>query len=431
MGMDWNDLNVKVSAIASVKNISSNILKLRKSDFDDESGSPSRKKKRSGSVNNNQDQENEANKNLLDNQKFFRTPSDQNFPDAAFTWRINFDKFKSNYIRTQISKAVRTKFDDRAADILEAVQILLFSKSSNTGSSSESSSMPETREFYLSELKRSESMKVRAKKWNFSKQDTEHLISRYLKLMQDDNLCLSKNKQNNGWIGKAIDGTSSFGDDQFIFCRYNIIQSLVYDYLVRITEQSCGADCVRILGLLFQKNYTDVTTLKKILMIEKGQLMVLLYTMLQKNIITIQAIPKNGRSCDYTYQQSHYIFGLDLEYSTRVILSNLQQCHAGLSKRLKAEYQKIEKLKSLKKSLEEIKMKNKDNENFDENDYIDLTAEQSNKLVRYEKIKNRICVHQGLMADDMIIFEEYLRLVPRVDRNPNDYGREMAVGIVN
>ena len=167
-------------------------------------------------------------------------------------------------------------------------------------------------------------------------------------------------------------------------------------------------------------------------MLETGHTTCLLYDMMQKKLILNQAFPnKRGLVCDYTFAQSQYLYGLDLESSVRYFLEcskatfwrvemKRNECKENVKNLLEIK----EKLIKYQKEKEERKRRRQENEEAEDQDddeedeFIELTKEQNEKLNKFYKIDERIQKHKLVLADDIKLFKLFLEIVPRNENIP-------------
>jgi transcription initiation factor IIE alpha subunit len=337
--------------------------------------------------------------------KVCKLDSDANLvlPDDGVYWSCNFKQWDLLFTRNLISKTVSSRFDERAAGIAE----LFLDASNQFGSSRDCEKTTIWRP--LSEIKKDETFKNKIQTW-FPEGQCDVILAKqmlhdYIKVMSNDKINPGKHvpKLKKSWI--IADYEANVGDPQWSLNIYNVLRLLVVEQVVTLARQSYGPDAVRVIRILSEKNYSDKTTLAKLTMFDEKYLQLVLYKLLSKRLISTQPLPKRpGSHCDYTYQTSHFIFGLELEQTSRFLLENCKLTWSSLEAR-----RQVENVNSaeLMRRFALIQNFNKNAENEEEKQSLSL--EEKRGIDKLKKKRGQIRKHKLLLAKDMHVLDEFLK----------------------
>merc|ERR1712127_73448 len=324
-------------------------------------------------------------------------------PDDGVYWSCNFKQWDLLFTRNLISKTVSSRFDERAAGIAE----LFLDASNQFGSSRDCEKTTIWRP--LSEIKKDETFKNKIQTW-FPEGQCDVILAKqmlhdYIKVMSNDKINPGKHvpKLKKSWI--IADYEANIGDPQCSLNIYNVLRLLVVEQVVTLARQSYGPDAVRVIRILSEKNYSDKATLAKLTMFDEKYLQLVLFKLLSKRLISTQPLPKRpGSHCDYTYQTSHFIFGLELEQSARFLLENCKLTWSSLEAR-----RQVENVNSaeLMRRFALIQNFNKNAENDEEKQSLSL--EEKRGIDKLKKKRAQIRKHKLLLAKDMHVLDEFLK----------------------
>lgn len=211
-----------------------------------------------------------------------------NNSSKSIYWRVNFDRFHQYFRDQSIIKAVATRFDKKAAEIVRTLLRLAETRSDPWVETTNPTA-------------RHELLQMLTKETNITPEEADA----YLAVLIDDSVpFVSRIDERSGGI--------------YVVNIQKALQKLSEAIAVSVVQDKYGSKCCRIFRLLLMKKYLEQKQIEELSMIPSKDAKEYTYKMLQENFITVQEIP---RTPDHAPSRTFFLFHVNLTQLCRLILN--------------------------------------------------------------------------------------------------------------
>ncbi|KAI4488786.1 hypothetical protein M0802_011296 [Mischocyttarus mexicanus] len=213
--------------------------------------------------------------------------------DTKIYWKVNFDRLIQDFRDKAIISAVRTRFDDNAAELMRQLLFLMYLRTASWANTS--NPIPYT------EIKDS-----------IRKLDNPKLLQyldQYLTLLEEDK---------NQFIRRVGDS----GGGQYSINMKQAFNQLAWATLENIVLNSFGSHAVRIFRLIPTKKYIEQTQILQLAMMSEKKAKCLIFLLVSHNFIQLQELKKNSNSA--ALAKVFLLYHVNLDRITRQVI---RDCH--------------------------------------------------------------------------------------------------------
>ncbi|ESP00552.1 hypothetical protein LOTGIDRAFT_157828 [Lottia gigantea] len=215
--------------------------------------------------------------------KRLKTGSEYTVPDDGIYWMINVDRFHLYYRDQLIIDSVNNKIDQKSSEIIRSMLRLSEVKTEPMSTVSAPMTLAEILQSLPNELGM-----------------TKHILEQYLSILAEDSfLCQS--------------------------------------HVESVVQERFGSKCLRIFRVLLLKRHLEQKQIEEYAMVPTKETKEMLYNMLAENYITITEVSK---TVDHAPSRTFYIFRVQLEHVSRMVLDHCYKAAANAISRRQMEVNK-------------------------------------------------------------------------------------------
>ncbi|XP_052283471.1 DNA-directed RNA polymerase III subunit RPC3-like isoform X2 [Dreissena polymorpha] len=221
--------------------------------------------------------------------KKIKTEAGASAADDHIYWTINNNRFHRYFTDQLLIKAIRSKIDERAGQILQTILRL-------------NEVMTEDLALTSNPVSFIEIFQALPKDLQLSKQ----ICEQYLTVMADDST---------GFVNKIGDS----GGGMYTINMMKAMTTICTAHVESVIQERFGSKSLRIFRVLILKKHLEQKQIEELVMIPAKEAKELLYNMFAQNFITITEISKTA---DHAPARSFYLFRVNLEQVARMLLEH-------------------------------------------------------------------------------------------------------------
>jgi len=239
--------------------------------------------------------------------------------DEGILWKVNFVRFHQHFIDEDIVSVVTKKVDKLAGEIVRSM--LKLSEPLRDPLS------PTSRAVSLYEISQNLSVTPKMEKAQ---------ITQYLSLLADE-------KDN------LVSKTGESGGGMYCINMQKCVDMLCQITIESIVQERFGSRCFRIFRLLLTKKHMEQKQIGELAMIPSKDAKELLYKLFAERFISLQEIP---RASDYAPSRTFYLFSVDLQQLSRMLIEKSYQALGNLMTRRQTEVQEQRRIVEKEEKIE-------------------------------------------------------------------------------
>ncbi|KAM9309344.1 DNA-directed RNA polymerase III subunit RPC3 [Pholidichthys leucotaenia] len=241
--------------------------------------------------------------------------------DEGIYWQVNFDRFHLHFRDQAIISAVANKLDQTSSEIVRTMLRMSEVTTSPIATCTKS-------------LSSNEIFRSLPASYNIPRP----VFDQYLTLLVDDPM---------EFVGKA--GES--GGGMFVVNLHRALANLARATLESVVQERFGSRSARIFRLLLRKHHLEQKQVEDFAMIPAKEAKDMLYSLLSKNLVQLQEIPKTP---DYAPSRTFYLYTVNQLSTARMLLQNCYKTVANLIERRLFESRESKRLLEKSQRIEAI-----------------------------------------------------------------------------
>ncbi|XP_020783679.1 DNA-directed RNA polymerase III subunit RPC3 [Boleophthalmus pectinirostris] len=302
----------------------------------------------------------------------------QTHGDEGIYWQVNFERFHLHFRDQTIISAVANKLDQTSSEI---VRTMLRMSEVTTAPLA-----PCTKPLSANEIFRS-----LPSSYNIQRQ----ILDQYLSLLVDDPM---------EFVGKA--GES--GGGMFVVNLHRALANLARATLESVVQERFGSRSARIFRLLLRTRHLEQKQVEDFAMIPAKEAKEMLYTLLSKNLVQLQEVPKTP---DYAPSRTFYLYTVNQLPTARMLLQNCYKTVGNLIERRLFESKEskrlLEKSQRIEAILASLQASGAEPEQLTEVEEM-ITAAEKQQLNSLRLHVNKLDSAENQVDETIFLLESYI-----------------------
>ncbi|WAR00666.1 RPC3-like protein [Mya arenaria] len=301
-------------------------------------------------------------------------PGTQASTDEVY-WRINYSRFHQYFRDQMLIKAMSSKIDKRAGDILQTMLRLSEVKSEELA-------------LTTSPLAFNEIFHALPKELNISR----HTCEQYLNIMADDSMSFVMK------VGES-------GGGMYIVNMMKALETLCQAHIESVVQERFGSKSLRIFRVLLLKKHLEQKQIEELVMIPAKEAKELLYNMFAQNY-------EVSKTADHAPARTFYLFSVNLEQLARMLLQHALKAHYNAMVKREMEtrenrrlMEKQERVDAIIASLEANKAEDVQKEEILQT----ITPAEKSQLTRIRHMINMLDQSELQLDETIFILETYIQ----------------------
>ncbi|XP_015181697.1 PREDICTED: DNA-directed RNA polymerase III subunit RPC3 isoform X2 [Polistes dominula] len=238
--------------------------------------------------------------------------------DSKIYFKVNFDRLTQDFRDQVIVSAIRTKFDDNAAELMRQLLFLMYLRTASWADTS--NPIPYTE------------IKDAVRKLEYPR--LLQYLDQYLTLLAEDKCQFIKR------VGDS-------GGGQYSINMKQAFNQLAWSTLENVVLERFGSDAVRIFRLIPTKKYIEQAQILQLAMMSEKKAKCLMFLLVSNNFIQLQELKKTASSA--ALAKVFLLYHVDLDRISRQVI---RDCHHALyNVRQRREHEMIVNKRLIEKKL--------------------------------------------------------------------------------